>query len=94
MALFKIFNNIDSKTLNAETNKYEYNELPSTYKKGYMYGNNTDTINYISHYCAWTSTPRDPEGYYMIDIGHYQISKFVPMHKGNKVCARLVKDRK
>ena len=64
------------------------------YKKGYMYGDNTDTINYISHYCAWTSTPRDPEGYYMIDIGHYQIAKFVPMHYLNKVCARLVKDRK
>ena len=64
------------------------------YKKGYMYGNNTDTINYIGHYCAWTSTPYDPEGYYMIEIAHHQISKFVPMHKGNKVCARLVKDRK
>ena len=47
MALFKIFNNIDSKTLNAETNKYEYNELPSTYKKGYMYFDASKSLFYI-----------------------------------------------
>jgi hypothetical protein len=64
------------------------------YKKGYMYGDNPDTINHISHYCAWTSTPYEPEGYYMIEIEHHQISKFVPMHKENKICVRLVKDRK
>ena len=47
MALFKIFNNIDSKTLNAETNKYEYNQLPSTYKKGYMYFDAGKSLFYI-----------------------------------------------
>ena len=47
MALFKIFNNIDSKTLNAETNKYEYNDLPNTYKKGYMYFDASKSLFYI-----------------------------------------------
>lgn len=47
MALFKIFNNIDSKTLNQETNKYEYNTLPSTYTKGYMYFDAQKSLFYI-----------------------------------------------
>ena len=47
MALFKIFNNIDSKTLNPETNKYEYNDLPSTYNKGYMYFDAQKKLFYI-----------------------------------------------
>lgn len=47
MALFKIFNNIDSKTLNPETNKYEYNGLPNTYKKGYMYFDASKSLFYI-----------------------------------------------
>ena len=47
MALFKIFNNIDSKTLNPETNKYEYNGLPDTYKKGYMYFDASKSLFYI-----------------------------------------------
>ena len=47
MALFKIFNNIDSKTLNPATNKYEYNGLPGTYKKGYMYFDASKSLFYI-----------------------------------------------
>ena len=47
MALFKIFNNIDSKTLNTATNKYEYNSLPNTYKQGYMYFDASKNLFYI-----------------------------------------------
>lgn len=47
MALFKIFNNIDSKTLNQETNQYEYNTLPNTYTKGYMYFDAQKSLFYI-----------------------------------------------
>lgn len=47
MALFKIFNNIDSKTLNTATNKYEYNSLPDTYKQGYMYFDASKNLFYI-----------------------------------------------
>lgn len=47
MALFKMFNNIDSKTLNPSTNKYEYNGLPNTYTKGYMYFDAQKSLFYI-----------------------------------------------
>ena len=47
MALFKIFNNIDSKTLNPETNSYDYSGLPHTYKKGYMYFDASKSLFYI-----------------------------------------------
>ena len=48
MALFKIFNNIDSKTpIAGEENKYTYNELPNTYKKGYMYFDASKNLFYI-----------------------------------------------
>ena len=63
-------------------------------KKGYMYGGDFNTINYISHYCAWTSTPHEPEGYYMVDINHLPVPGYFSMHYLNKGCIRLVKDRK
>ena len=48
MALFKIFNNIDSKTpVPGQDNQYTYNELPSTYTKGYMYFDAQKKIFYI-----------------------------------------------
>ena len=48
MSIFKIFNNIDSKTpVSGEDNKYTYNELPSTYKKGYMYFDASKNLFYI-----------------------------------------------
>lgn len=48
MALFKIFNNIDSKTpVSGEDNKYTYNDLPNTYKKGYMYFDASKNLFYI-----------------------------------------------
>ena len=47
MALFKIFNNIDSKTLDPSTGKYRYNQLPDTYTKGYLYFDAKKSLFYI-----------------------------------------------
>ena len=48
MALFKIFNNIDSKTpIPGEQNKYTWNGLPNTYHKGYMYFDASKNLFYI-----------------------------------------------
>ena len=48
MALFKIFNNIDSKTpVPGEEDKFTYNGLPTTYNKGYMYFDASKSLFYI-----------------------------------------------
>jgi len=47
MALFKIFNNIDSEIVNQETGKSTFNGLPETYNKGYMYFDASKNLFYI-----------------------------------------------
>ena len=48
MALFKIYNNIDSKTpVPGENDKFTYNGLPNTYHKGYMYFDASKNLFYI-----------------------------------------------
>ena len=47
MALFKIYNNIDSKTTDPETGRDVYNGLPNTYTKGYMYFDASKSLFYI-----------------------------------------------
>ncbi len=61
-------------------------------KNGYKLGN-SDQLFKEYCYCCWTSTEYkpSPEAYYMMNIQQYQ--SHIPMHKENRVPARLVKDK-
>ena len=60
-------------------------------KKGYQYGISDDIIR-NEMYCSWTSTPAiTPEAYIIVNI--YKVVSYVPMHYGNRMCVRLVKDK-
>ena len=62
-------------------------------KKGFQYGD-SDKIFQKSTYAMWTSTEaHEDEAYYMCVITRMNDNHFTPMHYGNRLCVRLVKDR-
>ena len=63
-------------------------------KKGYQYGFN-DKVFQKSTYAMWTSTETSvPESYYMSVIARLNDNHYTPMHYENRLCIRLVQDRK
>lgn len=63
-------------------------------KKGYQYGDN-DKVFQKSTYAMWTSTKAiEHEAYYMSVIARINDTHFTSMHYGNRICVRLVQDRK
>ena len=63
-------------------------------KKGYQYGDN-DKIFQKSMYTMWTCTEaKEIEAYYMSVIARMNDNHYTPMHYGNRLCVRLVQDRK
>ena len=63
-------------------------------KKGYQYEDN-DKVFQKSTYAMWTSTEiKEIEAYYMSVIARINDTHFTSMHYGNRLCVRLVQDRK
>lgn len=63
-------------------------------KKGFQYGDN-DKVFHKSIYAMWTSTEiKDIEAYYMSVIARMNDNHYTSMHYGNRLCVRLVQDRK
>ena len=62
------------------------------YKKGFKYAN-SDKLTWNNAHFSWTTTHTDnSETYFMSTIKEFQY--FSPMHNRNKICVRLVKDKK
>ena len=69
-------------------------DVQLTFKKcGQKYGDNDDKIYRIDTYNTWTSTAQGTEAYRIFKISSLIFGTNFQMHKNNKICVRLVKDK-